>query len=275
MKRNIRRIIRGGAWLLVMAVLFLPFLPAAGAESAASGSAEADAYGGRTPWIQDDADLLTAAEEEELYTDMLPLCEYGTPLFWTTNEAGDYYTQAERFYHSRLDERESGTLLVINMYARQLTIFSDGDIHRAVNRGDAETITDNIYRLAGRGEYYECASSAFSQILALTRGEKIARPMKLVSNILLALTLALMIMYLYLSRRYENRPKIGAGGAALPVSAAAAAAFAVRTADAHARMTQQHKTNISSSGSGRGGHGGGGFGGGGGGHSGGGGSHGF
>ncbi|MBQ8073797.1 MAG: TPM domain-containing protein [Clostridia bacterium] len=227
------------------------------------------------PVIQDDADLLTEAEEEALRADMLPLCDYGTPLFWTTVETGDYTSLAERFYHRRLGYGESGVLFVINMRARQLTVFSDGAMYRVITRGEAQTITDNVYRMAGREQYYDCASSAFGQMLNLMRGEEIARPMQLTSNLLLALTLALLALYLYLSHRYEKRPKIGAVKTALPVTAAAAAMFSARTMNTAARMTKQKKTNISSgSGSGGGSHGGG-FSGGGGHSSGGGGSHGF
>ncbi|MBQ9211776.1 MAG: TPM domain-containing protein [Clostridia bacterium] len=232
------------------------------------------ALGENMPYLQDDAELLTPEEEAALYDEMLPLCEYGTPLFWTTYESGNYETLAERFYHQRLGQGESGTLFVINMQARQLTIFSDGAIYRTITNGEAETITDNVFRLAGRGEYYACASSVYAQIYQLLNGEKIARPMKWTSNALLALVLALLAVYLYISRRYETRPQSGKRGVALPITAAAAAAYAAKTANTHARMTKQKKTNISSDSGGGGGHGGG-FSGGGGGSSGGGGSHGF
>ena len=224
------------------------------------------------PYIQDDADLLTDAEEAAIYEDMLPVCDYGTPLFWTTRDSGDYETLARNFYHSRLANGESGVLFVINMKARQLTIFSDGAIYRVVTASEAETITDNVYRLASREEYYACASSVFQQIAALLAGEEIARPMKTASNILLALVVALLCVYLYISRRYESRPKVGAVGAALPVTAVATAAWAMKTRNVSARMTKQQRTDISSSSHGGGGGGGGSSGGG---SSGGGGSHGF
>ena len=228
------------------------------------------------PVIQDDADLLTEAEEEALRADMLPLCDYGTPLFWTTVEAGDYTSLAERFYHRRLGYGESGVLFVINMRARQLTVFSDGAMYRVITRGEAQTITDNVYRMAGREQYYDCASSAFGQMLNLMRGEEIARPMKQVSNLLLAMTLALLAVYLYLAHRYENRPKTGVVKAALPVTATAAAAFAATTVHHQTRLAKRQRTKITSDSGGHGGGGGGGgHGGGGGGSSGGGGSHGF
>lgn len=235
--------------------------------------AESTETSGRVPVLQDDADLLSDAEEEVLREEMLPICEFGTPMFWTTMEDGDYERLAENFFHSRLSLRESGILFVINMKARQLTIFSDGAIYRTVTDAEAVTITDNVFRMAGRGEYYACASSAFSQIQRLLRGERIARPMKIVSNGMLSLVLALLGVYLYISGRYESRALTGKGKAALPVTAATAAAFAMTVASRSARMTKQKKTDISSSSSGGGGGRSGG--GGGGGSSGGGGSHGF
>ena len=229
------------------------------------------------PFIQDDADLLSDAEEAALYQDMLPLCEYGVPMFVTTNQtASNVEDQAERFLRQRVPLKGSGVIFVINMGVRQLTIYSDGAINRVVNAGEAETITDNVFRLAGRGNYYACAQSVFSQLSSLMRGERIARPMKFASNVLLALVLALLLMYVYISHKYETRPKAGKiKGAALPVTAGAAATFAAVNLNRSARMTKQKKVDISSHSSG-GSHGGGGFsGGGGGGHSGSGGSHGF
>ncbi len=242
-----------------------------------AGIAGAENPPGNLPIIQDDADLLTAEEEAALYERMLPVCDYGTPMFWTTLEAGDYETLAKNFYVRKLGGGVSGTVFVINMRSRQLTVMSDGAIFRTVTRADAESITDNVFRLAGRGEYYECAARVFDQIAGMLAGEKIARPMKTASNALLALVLALLGVYLYISRRYETRAKNGAGSAAVPLTAAAAAAVTLVTANNKTRLVQRKRTEISS-GSGSGGSHGGGFsggGGGGGGFSGGGGSHGF
>ena len=242
----------------------------AGAESA---SAAQDGTG-NTPVIQDDADLLTQEEESRLYEFMSTLCGETTPLLWTTYEIGDYERLSEDFLHQHVGRGGNGVVLTINMYARQLIISADGAAYRVVTRSEAETITDNIFRAARDGRYADAAMSAFQQIRLLFQGSRISRPMKLVSNVLLALVLALLCTYLYISSKYENRPKIGKVGAALPVTAAAAAGFAAVTANAVSRMTKQKKINISSGSGGGGSHGGGGgFSGGG--SSGGSGSHGF
>ena len=230
------------------------------------GAAAAD----QTPLIRDDADLLTAEEETRLYQDMEPLCAYGKPMFWTSTEAGNERTLAESFYRQQLGRGQSGILFVINMQERFLTIYSDGAIYSTVTSGEADTITDNVYRMASQGEYYSCASSAFSQALRLLEGGKIARPMKTVSNVVLAAALSLMAVYLYLRFRYENRAAGNGKKALLPVTAAAAAAFAVTNSHVSARMTKRREIYISSDTSSGGG---GGSGRGGGGHSGGGGSH--
>ena len=254
---------------LVLALLLCLSVLSPGVEAESADSAAA----ARAPLIRDDADLLTDEEEAALELDMQPLCKYGTPMFWTTTESGDSETLADSFYHQQLALKESGALFVINMRARQLTVFTDGAMHRVIPRSEAETITDNVYRMAGKGDYYGCASGAFAQMLSLMQGDTIARPMKTVSNALLAGVLALMVVYLYVSRRYESKAARGKAEAALPVTAAAAAAFAAKNINRKTRMTRQKKTKLDSGSHGHGG--GGGFSGGGGGSSGGGGSHGF
>ena len=228
-----------------------------------------------SPIIRDDADLLTDSEERDLLADMQEICEYGTPMFWSTLETGDAEQLAEDFYHAQIG-RTSGTLLVINMRSRVITVYSDGDIYRTITTSEANTITDNIYRYASSGDYFKCARSAFEQIGRLLRGERIARPMKLISNFLLSVTVALLIVYLYISKRYEQHAATGKVKTAVPVSVLSAAAFSATIHNKQQKLTRQLKTDLGSdSGSGgrSGGFGGGGGFSGGGGHSGGGGSH--
>ncbi len=213
------------------------------------------------PVILDDADLLTEAEEAALEEKMLPVCEFCTPVFWTTLESGNYRKKAEALYYRTLGNA-SGVLLVIDMKERQLTVLADGAAHRVITDGESETITDNIYRMAGREQYFACAEEAFAEILKLLRGEQIARPMKLISSALLAVTLALLGLWIFIKTRYETRPKTGKINAALPVTAAGAALFAASLTNGNSRMTKQKKTDLSSHSSG-GGRSGGGFSGGG------------
>ena len=89
--------------------------------------------------------------------------------------------------------RESGVMFVIDMYLRNIYIYCDGEIHRVINTRRANEITDNTYRLASQGKYYECVSESYKQIITLLEGGRIFTPMKYVAYFFISLGLALMI----------------------------------------------------------------------------------
>ena len=148
---------------------------------------------------------------------------------------------------------------------REIRIHSDGKVYRTITNAKANTITDNIYRYATREEYYLCAEHAFEEILSVLKGQRIAQPMKYLSNALLALILSVLLNFSWLKARAKKlKPK---RAVVLAVSGMAAVAAACK-AERFIRQTKVYHS--SSSGGGGGGRGGGG---GGGGHSGGGGGH--
>ena len=100
---------------------------------------------------------------------------------------------------------ESGTLLVIDMGQRVLYIKSNGSVSTIVSNAYSNTITDNVYRYASEGDYYTCASKAYSQIYTLLDGGKIAQPMRYISAALLALILGLTVNYLIV--RTVSKPR--------------------------------------------------------------------
>ena len=124
--------------LLIILALIAVLLPAA-------ASAEPDA----DPLIRDDLDLLTGAEEAQLYEEMLKVSPYGRPIFWTTDRSGEAAKKAETFYRS-VNGTQSGVLFMIDMNTRMVYIFSDGALFKTVTRARARTITDNVYRYASR-----------------------------------------------------------------------------------------------------------------------------
>lgn len=145
--------------------------------------------------LEDDAQLLTKQERAELADIMKEITEYGNAAFKSIE---DNDTSAGAFAASYFRANfgtDSGTLLLIDMDNRKLWIHSDGAVYRIITTAYAETVTDNIYRYASKEEYFTCASECFSQIAALLRGQKIARPMKYISNLLLALCLALLFNF--------------------------------------------------------------------------------
>lgn len=225
---------------------------------------------GYSVWIDDSANLLSEQEEAALCTDMQPITAFGNVLFVSVSEnpysAASY---AEDYYYMRCPG-ESGTLFLIDMDNRVIQIYSDGSVYRVITADYAYTITDNVYRYASSGSYYQCAGKAYEQIYALLQGQKIAQPMKYISNLFLALLLALLVNYFLVrllsrARKPSRREQLGH--------------VPIRWDGRNLRknLISQKKVYISSdSGSSSGGGGGGhssGGGGGGGGHSGGGGGH--
>lgn len=155
--------------------------------------------------IQDDANLLTQEEEIDLYESMRPLAEYGNVAFVTTNKndltAEDYCLL---FYEQHWDI-SSMVMLLIDMDNRIIRLQCDGYIYSIVNDDYGDTITDNIYSYASEGDYYKCAVKAFSQVNSLLLGEKIAQPMKYITNALLALLIAVVAMFIYVNRLIKQK----------------------------------------------------------------------
>ncbi|MBQ8131642.1 MAG: TPM domain-containing protein [Bacilli bacterium] len=149
--------------------------------------------------LEDDADLLTDDQEKMLKSEMTVLSEYGNVLFKTINSnpnsSAAYY--AREYYHSFFGNYVSGVLFLIDMDTREIYLFMDGDIRNKIGDAKAYSITDNIYRYASNGDYYSCASGAFSQVKTLLEGRKIAEPMRNASNIVIAISMAFLINFLY------------------------------------------------------------------------------
>lgn len=151
--------------------------------------------------IEDAADLLTAEEEDLLVTHMQPITQYGGVAFVTTgHNSGKPATYAKNKYNQYFGKTDA-TLFLIDMDNRQLYILSGGRIYSTVTEDKAETITDNVYRLASREKYYECASRVFDQIARILAGGLIPEPMKHLSNALLSIVLALLVVFIIANAR--------------------------------------------------------------------------
>ena len=209
-------------------------------------------------YIDDEADLLTASEESQLSAVMSPLTAYGAAAFVSTRRAGNTDLLAESYFDSRISPSTSysGAVFMVDMANREVYLFTRGDIEKAVGRAGAYAITDNIYRYAS----------------ALTEGGRVFSPMRIVCNLLLALSIGLIAAYLVVRRTSVQR-------AASRPSDTLNARADVRMSLANKRLVKSTKRRRESSSGVRMGGGGGGFsgGGGGGGHGGGGsgGGHGF
>ena len=217
--------------------------------------------------IEDEIDLLTSVEERQLLEDMIPLTEYGNAAFWSTREsASSELIQAEAKRRALFD-LESAGIFVINMELRTDTIQSYGRIYDVITVSRANSITNNVRGELTKGHYYNASRDAFSQMDRLMRGERIAQPMKVLSNACIALMIGLLLM---LSRvfRYATTFRRPAVPQIIGVTALAFTAGAVAYKGTKRSYSPSDNGGSSSSGS----FGGGGGGGGGGGYTGGGGS---
>lgn len=156
---------------------------------------------GYAAYLDDTCDLLTAEEEQALLEDMKPISEYCNVTFFSGDDGyGTAMQYAEETYRVYMNY-DSGVLLMVDMYNRELTIYTDGEACKVITPAKCRSITDNIYRYAVNGEFYSCASEAFAQSYLLLSGSRIAEPMKYISNLLIALCLAFLLTYLFVSTR--------------------------------------------------------------------------
>ncbi len=216
-------------------------------------------------YFNDELDYLTKSQEDQLLEQMIPVTDYGNAAFMIGNLSDSDFVQATGdYYHEIFGNGSSGTIFMIDMTHRQLILFSDGDVYKIVTKSYANTITDNVYRMAKKGDYYGCAAEAFKEVVMLLQGNRIRQPMKHITNALLAIIISSLILYLYL--RIKASPD-KADAKEILTAIGAATVFAGSTATFRNRQ-KVYNPHESSGGSGGGG-------GGGGGSSGGGGSHGF
>ena len=144
--------------------------------------------------IEDDIDLLTEAEERALLGDMQPLTAYGNVAFWSTREYASDEVEQARLKRRALFDQESGSILVINMEIRRVSIQSYGAMYEVLTPARANSITNNVRNYLTRGEYYIASQKAYSQMNSLLRGNRIAQPMKHLSNACIALMVGLILM---------------------------------------------------------------------------------
>ena len=218
--------------------------------------------------IYDGADLLTSGEIKQLASDMAPIAYHSNVAFVTTDEDG--YGNIMRYSDAVFDEmfgnHANGVMLIIDMAEREISVYADGDVHKVITDAYGYDITDNIYRYATKGEYYDAASEAFREISAVLDGQKIARPMRYVCCALMALLLSFLINFWIVS----GASKIQNTSSAEMLSGASKS---LRYTPPAVIKTGETKTYSPQSSGSSGGGGGGHRSGGGGGHSGGGGHH--
>ena len=148
--------------------------------------------------IEDSANLLSSEEESKLALTMEAITAYGNVAFVSTNSNSSSASSFAKSCYRDYFGTKSGTLFLIDMDNREIYIFSDGKVYRTITKSYALTITDNVFRYASAGQYYDCAHQAFRQISTLLEGGRVMQPMKYISNALLSLLLGLLICFAWI-----------------------------------------------------------------------------
>ena len=157
--------------------------------------------------IEDDANLLTESQKLELKSEMTALTEFGYVIFKTTNTNTGYYKPLkyiQDFYYSKYGNA-SGVAFYIDMKSRQICACATGGLDRVITNGKCDSIMDNVYTYASKGNYYKCAQETFSQMNLLLNGEKIAEPMKHICNVFVSIMLSQFAIYGIYSLINKNR----------------------------------------------------------------------
>ena len=164
--------------------------------SLAAGSSYTNPDTGYIALVEDNAGLLSQEEIDSVMEKMKSVTEYAGAAFITISE--NPKSSATAYAEQRnydLFHNSNGVLFLIDMQNRELMISTDGNAKNTITSTKAETITDNTYLYASKGNYAGCAEEVFTEVYQLLNGERIAEPMKYICNALLALILGLLICF--------------------------------------------------------------------------------
>lgn len=160
--------------------------------------ARADDYNKHVIYYRDSANLISGTDKNKIIEAMQPISLCGNVGFITTNtaaESGESYFNSE--YYNQFGH-ESGVIFFIDMYDRNLCIWTNGEIGHTLTMSACTSITDNVYKYAVNGDYTQCSVTAFNQIYRKINNLSIPQPTKYICNALVAASLALLIVYLYI-----------------------------------------------------------------------------
>ena len=247
----------------ILSIILALMTAAAPFAFAAADVGEKNAETGYELVIDDQAGLLDSAEIEQVKQAMLPVTAYASAGFVTTDTNPGRTapaTLARQWGEARLGGGGVRfTVFIIDMETRHLDIYASRPLSGVLTESEENSIADNVYRYASAREYGKCAAETFSQIERILKGEKIATPMKYVSNALMSLISAILAAYLLISAWIRKEQAVSLPNVVL---GAAIGAATVITANKLKRVVHHESSSHGGHGGGGGFSGGGGFGGG-------------
>ena len=152
--------------------------------------------------ISDEGNLIDSAEMQAVTESMRPILEYANVGFLTYPSGGstsNSATKARKWGDQTFGAGTRFTVFIIDMSTRHLDIYASRPLSGTLTAAAENSISDNTYKYATRGDYAGCAKETFRQITKVLRGEKIATPMKYISNALLAVIAAIFAAHLLIS----------------------------------------------------------------------------
>ena len=186
------------AFALVLMLALIPLACASGEDIR-----ETNEETGYTLVIHDEGNLVDTAEIEAVKESMRPVLQYANAGFLTYPSGGsrnrNSATLAQEWGDRTFGSSARFTVFIIDMSTRHLDIYASKPLSGILTAAEENSIADNVYRYATRGDYAGCAKETFSQIEKVLKGEKIATPMKYISNAVLALIAAIFAAYLLIS----------------------------------------------------------------------------
>lgn len=220
--------------------------------------------------VRDSENLFSSEEEQEILNAAKDITAYANVLI-LTDSTNAYESNIRNAVISEFGTTEDSTSFYIDMGDRKIYIYSTNGAYQKITDGKANTITDNTYTYASRGDYATCATVALSQMETVLHDGSIPEPMKWIGCFMLSLAFSSLVVFFIIQRVVSQTDRIELQPIYRKAGASGGRGLVYRTIRTERHYSPQSDGGGSSGGGGGGfsggGDGGGGFSGGGGGHS--------
>lgn len=184
--------------LIVFALVFIFPLTAAAASSNVK--------------VVDDAGILTNKETEELEEYLEELDGTVNYLVVTCDDGAMGSSALEKldnYYRQEFDAYEDGIAFIVDMDTRRIELQGRNKLQYSLDSGDCTDITDNVYKYASDGDYYNCIYHAFRQADLVANYKFVLRPMRIIVSLLIAIIIGFLGTFLkaMADRSKENEIK--------------------------------------------------------------------
>ena len=162
--------------------------------------------------VVDDAGILTNEETEELEEYLESLDGTVNYLVVTCDDramGSSALEKLDNYYRQEFDAYEDGIAFIVDMDTRRIELQGRNSLQYSLDSGDCTDITDNVYRYASDGDYYNCIYHAFREADLVANYEFVLRPMRIIVSLLIAIIIGFLGTFLkaMADRSKENEIK--------------------------------------------------------------------